>query len=372
MTSAPGAVRDCVACFGSRRRLPIILVMHAFREAGVAPEPESWCAGFPLISARPMIQAEADAVTTLARRALRAWWRTIAILGAVLLLPLALRDYRAPNIGAWGAVIVSALVGLGYVFSILVTVRQAYVLWRTRARLLADRRQGTVLEFGGVLSTVRSDESQRALLQAGVVTSGRSREQRFAVLPVSSGVIHRDARRGLQTVTVRVRNVAAPPTYQMRVPVTAEIARVTDPQQELVRRSLSPAEREEIRHYIPSLGRVIPRLLFFIGYGAIGVMFLVGWLGSATHRLTGLLPPAIVFYFFTREMRMLVITLRRTSLLSRDIATGWVLTVQPRTCMELDVGDIAPLTPPVKEFLPISGIVWTENGRPATWRDLQP
>ncbi len=345
--------------------------MQALEEDPLA-ESDRWCAGLPYVGVRSMMPDERQAVTAIARGLLRSWWGILGILAALVLLPFALEGYRAPDIGPMASIVASAVAVLGFFASIVALVWRAHALWRARAPLLADITDGTVLEFAGTVSvTPGADADLAALVTAGVLQPGWTGDQRIAVLAVSRSVVYQDRRGSWQALRVRVRAVAAAPTYAMRAPVPHGIAVVTDPDKELVQRSLSAAEREEIRQYIRHVWRASWRRLFWlIPYSAIGVMLLLGWIRSGEHRLLGLVAPALIIFFIVRFVRRFAPALRRSTLLSRDLASGQVMTVQSRHHNEIGVGEIASPGAPAQEFLLRSRMVWTEGGRPASWRDL--
>jgi hypothetical protein len=342
-------------------------------ETDLEPEPERWCAGLPFLDARPMSPTERDAVATLARRHLRAFSIALAGVAAIISVPFLLGDYHAPNIGAQASIWVSLAAGIGFFISNAVLLLRARDSWRARARLLGDIADGTVFEFSGVVPPAKDIRvDQRPLVDAGVIVPGQSGEQRIAVFAVTNNVIYRDARGHWQALGVRIRAAVAAPAYAMRAPVPRQIAYALDPEKELVKRSLSAAERDEIRHYIHQVKRGSPRLILLIPMLAIWVMLFVSWLRTPYHSVLGMLGPAIGIFFLVRTGRRLVRVFRVTRRISRDLGTGWVFTVRPRPGPEPEVGDVVAPSAPVHEFLPLSGLAWTQNGRPAAWRNLGP
>jgi hypothetical protein len=340
-------------------------------EADLEPEPERWCAGLPFLDVRPMSPSERDAVATLARRQLRALWTALAIIAAIVSVPFLLGDYHAPDIGARASIWVTLAVLIGSYISIGVLLLRARDSWRVRSRFLADMADGNVFEFGGVVppfKDIRVD--QRALVDAGVIVPGRAEEQRIAVLAVTHSVIYLDVRGRWQAMGVRIRAAVAAPSYAMRASVPVQIAYALDPEKELVKRSLSAAERDEIRHYISQVKRGSPRLIVLIPLLAIWVMLFVNWLRSPYHSILGMLGPAIGIFFLVRTGRRLTRVFRVTRRISRDLGTGWVFTVRPRPRPEPGVGEVIAPSAPVQEFLPLSGLPWTQNGRPAAWRNI--
>jgi hypothetical protein len=327
-------------------------------------EPERWCAGLPFAGTRPMRPIEREAATAVARKQLTAMGVTLAILLAVASLPLAIPNgYRVPDIGPWAAVILSVVAVFGYFGSIAVLILRARDLWRTRARFLADIAAGTVMEFAGpVPAAAPADEDQRALIKLGMLVPGGSASQRIAVLAVTHSIMYRDSRGGWQARKARVRAVAPTLLPAVRGPVARDSAFALEPSKELVRRSLEPAEREEIRHYIRQVWR--PQIVVIIGLFMIHAVWLLNSL-RANQTMLGRVTPLLLLAFAARFVPRLVTDLRRATLLARDIKTGWVF-IAPR-----EVDGVGRRRAAVEEFLPVSGAIWTEGGRPASWRNLE-
>ena len=344
--------------------------MEALPSAESLPEPERWCAGLPWLGERRLTPAEREAIEAVARRELRRWGASLGVTAILVAAPILFIALRLPRYHEPA----DALLYAGTLFGSLtiagISMLRARDRWRARSRFLSDLAVGTVDEFGGVVdATALSDPESRALIDAGMLVQGRPDEQRIAVLTVTRSVVHRDPRRGWCALPVRVRAVAAAPAYAMRAPVPREIASAHDPHQQLVKRSLNAAERDELRRYIGQVRRLWPFALFLAFYGAICMLLFLGWLRSSDRPTFNALVPLIGLALMSQNAMRLVHAYRRAGQFSRDLATGWAVMLEQRR----DVDDApAPPSLPGREFLPHSGALWTQNGRPASWRNLLP
>ncbi len=232
---------------------------------------------------------------------------------------------------------------------------RARVLVRLRA-LRRDLHDGTVECFAGRTPTYPADETLRRFRRARKRDRG-DEVQRVELLP-SSGVVLRVNGRALGRLEVaHLAEVAPSQPHALRVELPSGLVGTPHPGVRLRRRSLTPAEREELARHIHSLRR---------RYGGVAIVT-VAAIGVLATRITStgadwraLLDPMAIGWYglaaFTWAAYVRRILAARK--LEHDRALRWVVTVDPTE----------PRRGPRLEVLPISQLAWTENASPATWR----
>jgi hypothetical protein len=342
---------------------------------------ELWCAGLPLVECRPLDEAERARIASRAARLLRLLI-AIAIFGlAVLAWPFALAATPA------GGALFQSLSGIDAVwFTSWIVFLPACVmlggdLSRNWARRLADLRSGESLVFGGRVpdEPLRTAE-QRRLLHLGLLTPWANEEQRLVVFAGSRSLLARDPQGRDVFIPAWVHEVAPGPAYALRVPVPAGFGGVKGrPDLQFDRRALAEGEVAELRAYVSRLRRVE----FVQVLGALSLLYAVSraveWMrapAAADQALGDSLSAALAAFVGGWTLMLFARRLRYSDRLARDVTTGWALsqrrdegTSAPEAAAPAGFA-VAPDAPPV-EFLPHSGAVWMDRGRPARWRDLK-
>jgi len=267
-------------------------------------------------------------------------------------------------------------------------VMHARRAWRERRAFEVDLEVGEAECFEGVLEANDVlDEEQKQLLDARLLVPQPGAPQRLDVLPESGCVIVRAPNRPPSFLPVMIAEVAAGPSYAMRVEMSPEMAWIDGaPKARFLRRALNHHERAEIDAHIRHLRR--PGMLV-----ALWAVWLSVWAVAWTFS-----PGDVSVYVRTRWPLVLVQVVVLTSVvltyaralhlarrLERDTHTGWALTLE-RTpegedgetpaavqSVPIDAPEVFAPDEPGRcvEFLPHSRAVWSEQGRPARWRNLR-
>lgn len=285
-----------------------------------------FCAGLPFDGERPLT-AEERARLAVRRRA----WGARA-LARVAFVPAVLAVGSAVVAGAAGAG-AELLAATGAVVFGLVTPIAALVhAWGAATTWLLlgrDARDGRALRFAG---------------------GGRS----VAILPHSGFALEWDGVPAAVERRLHVGEAAEVPAGAATYAVDVSTARVA-PGLDLVRRPLSPAEREEILCHAARLGRV-PLVLG--GFSAAFVLLAAQVLGAgdagAAEAALVLVWAAVLAYGWSRFLRARAMSRK----LREDASNGWAL----RATAGAPAGN---------EVLAISGATWTVHGGPAPWRTFR-
>lgn len=277
----------------------------------------------------------------------RALRRILAGLGSAWLLVAAIAEQIGtrwlgrsplPEIEHLSAEIAAALLVLGCLEAATVAVRH-----RERRRSLADAGR-EVSEDGAV------DRFEHPAPPATATSISR-----IELLPRSGLVVRVDGRPLQRFVAARVRRLAAARPHALRVRLPVEIR--AEEGTELRRRSLSRGEREEVERHARAL-RGWPAGVLVIMATAVLHPFLSRWIGSpwVEYGHLGSAGWALL------AAGAALFQLRRTLAARRledDMTLRWLVTVEE---------DGGSSRPPHLEVLPVSQLVWTEDGRPAAWR----
>jgi hypothetical protein len=335
---------------------------------------ELWCAGLPLTARRPLDEAERRVVIAQIARLTR-------LLGTLALLCVAVAawPFVLAAIGRGGAFLSFTPAAIAWLASWILCLPALGLLFRdvfrNLSRRLSDLRAGEAMVFAGAIpgEPERSREQQRMVRFGALGAEGGV--QQLVVLAGSHAVHVRNARGRDVFVPAWVHEVAPGPAYEFRVPLSREVARIEgQPEMYFERRSLGEPEVAELRAYVRRLRRIersqaIAALL--VGYALWRVS---SWVRGQVNPVTGLgdlLSAAAAAITGGLFLRHYLQRLRFSEKLARDVATGWALTLCPGAGAppENEAAGDAPHAPPV-EFLPHSGAVWMDRGRPARWRDL--
>ena len=299
-----------------------------------------YCEGLPEAGERPLRADERAALAGLGRRL---GWRLAVRLALLLGSPLAAFALvvgaagvlEALGVEAGGGAEKAFGVGAAVVFVAGFLVGPAAALlsardrWREWRRVRLDLAAAVALEFG---------DGARAL----------------SVLPASERVLARDGRpadlRARAPIGAAVAAPPAAPTYALAADaLPADAGARVIVAHGLVRRPLSPGERDELRGHARALRR-IPRTLWLIavwwGLGA------VQWARGAERRSPVILVLTLVLALaLWRLHRARALAAR----LESDAEEGWAI----RATAGSTSGD---------EALPGSRALWTAGGAPAPWR----
>lgn len=290
----------------------------------------TYCAGLPLERERPLSDEERARVAGMRR----AHGRDALL--RLLLVPVTLVPAALASRGAEGAegplaqlVAAAALVLFGLVLPLgaFFWLRSAFLAWLALGR---DLRGGVALRFA-------------------------SGDRSVVVLPHSSLAIEWDGAPAAPPRRLQVGEAAAVPESAATYAVDARTAGAA-PGLDVVRRPLTPAEREELASHARRLGQVPPVLAVFTA--AFGFL---AWqaLGETGEALPGSLPLVLVWavllaYAWSRFLK----ARRLARKLGEDEANGWAL--------RATAGD-----PAGSEVLAVSGVAWTVQGAPAPWRTMR-
>jgi hypothetical protein len=286
----------------------------------------TYCAGLPIEGERPLSPEERARVLAMRRDwAIRALSR-LGLAAVALALGAAVGAQAEGASGRSAQLLVAAaFVVLGLVAPLIAffQFRAAVATW---LRLARDARGGVALRFASGARSV-------------------------AVLPHSRFALEWDgapAAPGRPLVVGEAAEVpASAPTYAVEVS-TAGAA----PGLGVVRRPLSPAEREEIAMHARRLGR-IPAVL--AGFTAAFLLLSAHVLGDATQARASVplvaVWGALLAWAWWRFLRARMLSRK----LQEDEANGWAL--------RATAGD-----PAGNEVLAVSGATWTVQGAPAPWR----
>lgn len=228
--------------------------------------------------------------------------------------------------------------------------------------LFRDLHRGYVVVFGGTLTDADllqtengEDAAQSHLLALGLLDLERTQHQSVEVLPVSKSVWRVSGERVTPWVETRWRRVAALPegaASWRHSPILAAT------EGEPARRRLSERERAELRREARQhwLRPGIFALLLTVGGLPLSVFVVFTYVTAGNWTVAGIpwqflhVFPLVVAtdIFFVRRWR-------QARKMYRDVRGGEVV-VSAET--------------PDAETLPHSGRLWTQSGRPASWRRI--
>lgn len=295
-----------------------------------------YCEGLPEAGVRALTDRERAAVARLGaslrvRLGVRAALVVAAPLAAVALVAafaaaaaaLGLAGPDEPPGAALETVAAAAFFG-GFLVAPSIALLSARDRWREWRAVRRDAAAAIAIEFGGAGRTV-------------------------AVLPASERVLARDGRpcdlRARSPIAAAAPSPVAAPTYAL--PVDGDAPRIAE--HGLVRRPLSPDEREEIRAHARALRRVPWTLAAVVAWWAFGWIQLLR--GEEARRPLVLVLTLALLYAGWRVLRARALAAR----LEADADEGWAIraTAGERT------GD---------EGLAASRLGWTSKGAPVPWR----
>lgn len=333
-------------------------------DASAAEADVSWCLGLPFVEFAPFTAEEAVAIHLRLRALL------IGLI-AVALVPVALLAMSSwtPRTNAEDDLLTTAAFVI--VLVVLPAVFLFGVRFATRFRLLRrDAKAGVVSVFRGEVRARTPNRVRDRIERAARTRMPDEGSLEVRALPHSRAWLRPSSSPGrFEFLRVHLQHAAPPPAYAWRVPVHRDLPVVPMPGIQLEQRQLTALERVEIASYVRELRVPDWRLLYRLG---VCVLFLV-W-GAQERSMGG---HGILLFIGGAALAWNARTYwRRLSLAARlraDLTLGRVLTASRA---EADTPEEAGSTSAPaaadgvrREFLPISQRLWTEVGRPASWRE---
>lgn len=275
--------------------------------------------------------------------------------GVVLWMASVMPEARPPHpllVGALqaGTVVLSARL-------VLLRLHGAWSLYRRRAAVAEDLHARDVDRCAGRLRELAEARTFQILQRRGEIVEAGPRHE-IELLPRSGFVLQVDGRPLSRPLLARVTSVAPTVPHAFRVALPSDLSAIASPTVQLERRSLTPAEREELERRATGMRRppwslyvALPAVLAAGGWQWEHASADVPWLGLAAIAVY-LLGGAAAFHYVQR--------LRTASRLRSDAELRWLVTVTER--------DAPEGAAPHLEMLPVSRLAWTEHARPASWR----
>ena len=330
------------------------------------PQTEStrWCAGLPQTGERELTPVERARIGRQARNGRRA---TVALaLGFPILFLAVLAGLSGRNPydnGVGTALTFFAIVMM--VGSVLVILLSRD--FRARSRGLAgDLREGRVHIYSRALDDpAPENEAQRFLLKWAFPSEAPDQVLTIEVLPVSHRVLQVNSVEVNRWITI-AENETGTPAFARLAAEWLQLESANDETEVYSgRRELSPAERLELNRIQRALRRrALPAVVFALFFALIALSNLSP--GDADKGIDW----AALGFFAILTLINVVVFIRRSAFSRRiaaDTAQGVVLILR---IASRPTPDEAPDSDGVKEFeiLPNSKTVWTDAGKPASWR----
>ena len=354
---------------------------------------ERWCAGLRFTAARPIDADERAALEGHVRILGLRLWITIACAPVAMIVPLLALLLLPETLGVrWldvAVVITLALVAVAIPAAMVVRARRT---WCERRGVLGDLEAGEIECFEGALEAHDTlDEEQKRLLDVRALTPSAGAPQWLEVLPQSGRVMVRTVGQMPSFVAVTIAEVAAGPSYAMRVEMPSAMAWLDgEPQARFMRRTLNHHECAEIDAHIRHLRRPGMLIAMWATWLSVwAVVFVFSPVDVARHVRTRWPLVLVQIVILGGVVMTYARALHLAGRLERDTHTGWALTLE-RAQVESEAvagatdettepapgapegADDVPAAPGrCVEFLPHSRAVWSEQGRPARWRNLR-
>lgn len=336
---------------------------------------ELWCSGMRFTGRRTLTVDERAALEKRARRAQVRWLIAVFALPVVLALPLLVAAALGPRIDERAVMALGIAAFVGWIGGVPVLLMTAHDQWRSRAHLMRDCAGGEMQVFEGQPDPDASGPALVRLLRAQGKDGDPASERRLEVLPASRAAVAFAASGSPTLVPVVLVEVAAAPAYALRLPIPVEW-RGTEPEpgREFLRRALNPAERSEIETMIRRLRRPNVGTLVVTTFGVLSLASLLTGANGRGRGSAGGLSLFIMIawgaYFLFAYARGVRIAHR----LKRDADVGIVITERREDSQEAAAPPPPPsdrVVPTLIEFLPFSRLIWNQDGRPASWRQLR-
>jgi hypothetical protein len=321
-----------------------------------------WCASLPCIEEPEMVERERERVKRLSRLALLIALSRLVFAGLSFAAFVSLAVWVAGREGTppqW-----SSLLGLLFLFAgplFLIAALRGFAEVRAFSR---DLREGRVRRFAGPLSNYDSlalDADLALLFRRGLLRAAPGMEEELVVLPHSGQLLYAGKNWAPRATVLSMRRVADPPLSATKLSLPREYApQASDKNVQLARRRLTDGEVGELSAHARELRR--PGTSFWWVFAFVAVA-LGAWHGegfrvppSSVGVPIALVAAAVAVWSTVRRVRL---SLR----IDRDVALGWVLTVD-RGHLEED----SELPELGVETLLHAQLDWTVNQRPAGWR----
>ncbi len=374
------------------------------------PAAERWCAGLPHAGERALSDPERAWLTRRLTRTRRRLLLAATGLGLVTaLLPLAFA-WRVPLGEALGLAALAwlgaaGLVGAGFALTgrsrarrLLAAAGLLFMLGQVALESAAHHLLGrslhpavtdltaavraAILLLGLIELWARARDGRRLLAALGraradlargrvevfaahtaqttATTAAPPEPHRLEVLP-QSGLLLRAGGSLVQSWNLAPVAALAPARlHALRVPIPG--ARARDPNLRIHRRSLSPDERVELRAQARRLRRHVgPVVVTWLA--AAGYVVARAALDGQGPTMAHLLRPGAMLWLLLAVLASAVYAtrLRAARRLRQDAGFQWLVSVD-------EADPRSPDTVPRMEVLPVSRLLWTEDGRPAAWR----
>ena len=354
---------------------------------------ERWCAGLRFTAARPMDSDERAALEVQVQALGLRLWIAIACAPVALIVPVLAMLLLPETLGVrWldvAVVITLALVAVAVPAALVMRARRT---WCERRGVLGDLEAGEIECFEGALEAHDTlDEEQKRLLDVRALTPSAGAPQWLEVLPQSGRVMVRTVGQMPSFVAVTIAEVAAGPSYAMRVEMPSAMAWLDgEPQARFMRRTLNHHECAEIDAHIRHLRRPGMLIAMWATWLSVwAVVFVFSPVDVATHVRTRWPLVLVQIVILGGVVMTYARALHLAGRLERDTHTGWALTLErAQVESEAVAGTTDETTEPAPgapegaddvpaapgrcvEFLPHSRAVWSEQGRPARWRNLR-
>ncbi len=275
--------------------------------------------------------------------------------GVVLWMASVMPEARPPHpllVGALQAGTVALSARL-----VLLRLHGAWSLYRRRVALAEDLHARDVDRCAGRVRELAEARTFQILQRRGEIVEAGPRHE-IELLPRSGFVLQVDGRPLRRPLLARVTSVAPTVPHALRVALPSDLYAIASPTVQLERRSLTPAERQELERRAAGMRRppwslyvASPAVLAAAAWQWQHASAEVPWLGIAAIAAY-LLGGATAFHYVQR--------LRTASRLRSDAELRWLVTVTDRNAPEGAA--------PHLEMLPVSRLAWTERARPASWR----
>lgn len=240
---------------------------------------------------------------------------------------------------------------------VLLRLHGAWTLYRHRAAVSEDLLARDVDRCAGRLRERTETRTFKILRRRGELFEAGPRHE-IELLPRSGFVLLVDRHPLRQPLLARVTAVAPTVPHAFRVALPPDLSAIASPTVELERRSLTPAEREELERCATRMHR--PPWPLFVALPA--VLSAAAWQWKHTSAEVPVLALAAIAIYLLGGAAAFhyVQRLRTASRLRSDAELRWLVTVTERGAPE-------GATPHL-EMLPVSRLAWTEHARPASWR----
>ncbi len=279
---------------------------------------------------------------------------SLLVLGGFGIVGLALPEARPPH-PRLVQVLVAVLLGGGAWF-LAARVRAALSLLRHRALVCADMEGGIVDRCIGRPRRL-SARSLRVLRRRGDLDD-HGGPHTVDILPSSGLVLRVDGRAPRRPLLASVARIAPAAPHALRIALPPDLAAVSSPTVQLQRRSLTPAESEELSRHAATMRRP-PFAVWLAGVSGLALAAASLAISQTTLQLVSTAGPALLL--LAAALAHHLRRMRAATRLLEDQSLRWLVTVSDRDPHRADAA-------PRLEMLPVSQLAWSEHADPAPWR----